>query len=424
MSARALLGYREGIDHLIKVSGFSAAPASCRSSGPSAASCGVEFAVVLPTYNERENIGEVVGRLEAVLDSVAGGVGWEIVFVDDDSPDGTAEVVREYARRDPRVRLVHRVGRRGLSSACIEGIIATTANFIAVMDADLQHDEAILPQMLERLRQEPLDLVIGTRNAMGGSMGQFSKKRVLLSRVGNAISHAVCQCAPSDPMSGFFVVRRSFFLEVVSGLQGNGFKILVDMLSSSERPVRFGEVGYCFRKRTFGESKLDVNTAIEYLFLVLNKAMGGVVPLRFAMFALVGATGMLAHLGCLAVLLFGFHVKFLTAQAVATFVAMTENFFLNNLVTYRDRKLRGVKLVAGLFSFYVACSFGAWANVVFARALLSGGAKWYLAGLAGIILSSVWNYSISNLFTWQMPLQARRTDAGVEALAERLDILR
>ena len=385
---------------------------------------GVEFAVVLPTYNERENIGEVIGRLETALDSIAGGMGWEIVFVDDDSPDGTAEVVCEYARRDPRVRLVHRVGRRGLSSACIEGILATTANFIAVMDADLQHDEAILPKMLERLREEPLDVVIGTRNALGGSMGQFSKKRVLLSRVGNAVSQAVCRCAPSDPMSGFFVVRRSFFLEVVSRLQGNGFKILVDMLSSSERPVRFGEVGYTFRKRSFGESKLDVNTAVEYLFLVLSKAMGGVVPLRFAMFALVGATGVLAHLGCLAVLLFGLHMKFLSAQAIASFAAMTENFFLNNLITYRDRKLRGVRLVSGLLSFYVACSFGAWANVVFARALLGGGAKWYLAGLAGIVLSSVWNYSINTLFTWQMPAEGRRADNGVEALAEQVDILR
>jgi dolichol-phosphate mannosyltransferase len=385
---------------------------------------GVELAVVLPTYNERDNIGEVIGRVEVALDGLPGGLCWEMVFVDDDSPDGTAEVVREYARRDPRIRLVHRVGRRGLSSACIEGIMATTANVIAVMDADLQHDERILPKMVARLREESLDVVVGTRNAMGGSMGQFSKRRVLLSRIGNVISQAVCRCAPSDPMSGFFVVRRSFFLEVVPRLQGNGFKILVDMLSSSERPVRFGEVGYCFRKRTYGESKLDVNTAVEYLFLILSKLMGGVVPLRFAMFALVGATGVLAHLGCLAVLLFGLHVKFLMAQTVATVVAMTENFFLNNLITYRDRSLRGVRLVSGLVSFWVACSFGAWANVVFARALLSGGTRWYLAGLAGIVLSSVWNYSISNLFTWQMPVQGQCADAGVEALAEQMDILR
>jgi dolichol-phosphate mannosyltransferase len=180
--------------------------------------------------------------------------------------------------------------------------------------------------------------------------------------------------------------------------------------------VRFGEVGYRFRNRTYGESKLDLNTVVEYLFLVLNKAMGGLVPLRFAMFALVGATGVLAHLGCLAVLMFVLHVKFPAAQTIATFVAMTENFFLNNLITYRDRSLRGVKLASGLASFWVACSFGAWANVVFARALLGSGAKWYLAALAGITLSSVWNYSISSLLTWQLPLPQRGAEVRVEAL--------
>jgi len=143
--------------------------------------------------------------------------------------------------------------------------------------------------------------------------------------------------------------------------------------------------------------------------------MGGLVPLRFAMFALVGATGVLAHLGCLAVLMFGLHAKFPTAQTMATFVAMTGNFFLNNLITYRDRSLRGSKLVSGLASFWLACSFGAWANVIFARALLQSGVKWYLAALAGVILSSMWNYSISNLFTWQMPLPQRRAEVSVEA---------
>jgi dolichol-phosphate mannosyltransferase len=400
---------------LIEASSSSTVPMVQSISGHVDSLCGVGFAVVLPTYNERENIGAVVGQLETALDTLSDGVNWEIIFVDDNSPDGTAEVVREYAQRDPRIRLVHRVGRRGLSSACIEGIMATTAPFVAVMDADLQHDETILPKMLKRLRQESLDVVVGTRNAMGGSMGQFPKRRVLLSRIGNAISQAVCRCVPSDPMSGFFVVRRSFFLCVVSRLQGNGFKILVDMLASSERPVRFGEVGYHFRNRTYGESKLDVNTVAEYLFLILNKAMGGLVPLRFAMFALVGATGVLAHLGCLAVLMFGLHAKFPTAQTMATFVAMTGNFFLNNLITYRDRSLRGSKLVSGLASFWLACSFGAWANVIFARALLQSGVKWYLAALAGVILSSMWNYSISNLFTWQMPLPQRRAEVSVEA---------
>jgi dolichol-phosphate mannosyltransferase len=377
---------------------------------------------VLPTFNERKNIAEVIARLEDALQ----GISWEAIFVDDDSPDGTADLIGVLARRDRRVRLLHRVARRGLSSACIEGIMATSANYVAVMDADLQHDETILPKMLAELRDRSLDVVIGTRNAQGGSMGQFSRKRVLLSRLGKKVSNAICRCELSDPMSGFFLVSRSFFLEVVHRLQGVGFKILVDMLASSERPVRVGEIGYCFRNRKHGDSKLDVNTVVEYLFLVVNKLLGGIIPIRFALFSLVGATGVATHLACLALLLRGFHLHFLTAQVIATFVAMTENFFLNNLITYRDRSLRGGRLLSGVASFWLACSFGAWANVIFARALLQSGIAWYFAGLAGVLLSSVWNYSISNLFTWQMPQPKRAGDVSerVEASPAELELFR
>jgi dolichol-phosphate mannosyltransferase len=377
---------------------------------------------VLPTFNERENIAEVIARLEDALQ----GISWEAIFVDDDSPDGTAELIGAFARRDSRVRLLHRVARRGLSSACIEGIMATSANYVAVMDADLQHDETILPKMLAELRDRSLDVVVGTRNAQGGSMGQFSRKRVLLSRLGQKISSSICRHELSDPMSGFFLLRRSFFLEVVHRLQGGGFKILVDILASSERQVRVGEIGYCFRNRKYGESKLDVNTAVEYLFLVVNKLLDGIIPIRFALFSLVGATGVAIHLACLALLLRDFHLHFLQAQVVATFVAMTENFFLNNLITYRDRSLRGARLISGVASFWVACSFGAWANVIFAQALLHSGLSWYLAGLAGITLSSVWNYSMSSLFTWQMPQPQRKSGVveRVEALRAELELFR
>jgi dolichol-phosphate mannosyltransferase len=373
----------------------------------------IDLAVVVPTYNERGNIPELIDRLESALACIS----WELIFVDDDSPDDTARLIGEYARRDQRIRLIHRVGRRGLSSACIEGVLSTTCNCVAVMDADLQHDETALPQMLATLRQRSLDLVVGTRNAEGGSMGQFSRQRVLLSRLGQKVSNAVCQCEISDPMSGFFLFNRRFFLEVVHNLNAGGFKILVDMLASSERPVRFAEVGYTFRARTCGESKLDINTAVEYLFLVLDKLTdkltGRALPLRFAAFALVGTTGFATHLLCLSLLMFGFRWHFLVAQIAATYIAMTENFFLNNLITWRDRSLRGTRLITGMASFWLACSFGAWANVIFARSLLQSGAKWYLAGIAGIILSSVWNYSIANLFTWSKP-RATRSRVEIE----------
>ncbi len=375
----------------------------------------VQLSVVLPTYNERENIPELLRRLALALE----GLQWEAIFVDDDSPDGTADSIRTIARHDTRIRLLHRIGRRGLSSACIEGILASSADWVAVMDADLQHDETVLPRMLARARQESLDIVVGTRNADGGSMGDFAKGRVLLSRLGERISHTVCKCHVSDPMSGFFVARRSFVLACAPRLQSGGFKILLDLFASSQTPARFAEIGYTFRNRQHGQSKLDGNTAVEYFTLVVNKLTRDIVPTHFILFALVGAAGVAIHLACLYLLASYQHRPFFQAQILATYVAMTANFFFNNAITFRDRRLHGVRLLRGIVSFWIVCSFGAWASVVVARALLDSGARWWIAGVAGLALSYGWNCSMSNLFTWQMP-KYRSAEDAVQADVRRI----
>ncbi len=377
----------------------------------------IQLSVVLPTYNERNNVPELIRRLELALE----GMRWEAIFVDDDSPDGTADVVRTFARHDARIRVLHRVGRRGLSSACVEGILAGSADWVAVMDADLQHDERVLPKMLQRARQEFLDLVVGTRNADGGSMGDFAKGRILLSRLGERISHTVCKCHVSDPMSGFFVARRSFVVACAPRLQTGGFKILLDLFASAQTPVRFAEVGYTFRNRQHGESKLDGNTAVEYFCLVCNKLTRDLLPAHFVLFALVGTVGIAIHLACLDLLVTWQHEPFFQAQILATYLAMTANFFFNNAITYRDRSLHGMRLLRGLFSFWVVCSFGAWASVVVARGLFSAGAAWWIAGVAGLALSSGWNYSMSSLFTWNAP-KRRPSDELLSAEADRVTL--
>jgi dolichol-phosphate mannosyltransferase len=378
----------------------------------------LDLAVVLPTFNERENIPLLIERLTDALR----GLVWEAIFVDDDSPDGTADVIAAQTRWDPRIRLIHRVGRRGLSSACIEGMMATTAPVVAVMDADLQHDESILPRMLQRLREESLDIVIGTRNADGGSMGDFGPWRVMLSRTGEKISQSVCRGKLTDPMSGFFLLRRSFLLDVVHDLQGGGFKILVDLLASSPVPVRFGEVGYKFGVRRHGESKLDVVVGIEYLFLIVNKRLGDIVPLHMAMYMLVGGIGLATHFLSFLLLSHFFASSFMVAQVTATFVAMIENFLLNNLITFRSRRLRGTRMVTGAMRFIAACSFGALANIIFARALLQDGVEWYVAGFAGIVLGSVWNLSVSSIITWGMRWPARQANAGEDIMVRDIEV--
>lgn len=357
----------------------------------------IELAVVIPTYNERENVTLLLVALEKVL----AGITWEVIFVDDASPDGTAEYIRGLAARDRRIRILERVGRRGLSSACIEGMLGTPAPYIAVMDGDLQHDESVLPKMLIRIKSERLDVVVGSRNVAGGGMGEFSSRRVWLSNLGTRIGKLVCHCEISDAMSGFFLVDRTYFHTVVHRLTGTGFKILVDLLASSSGPVRIAEVPYNFRNRMRGESKLDVNVELEYLYLVLDKIIGGFVPTRFALFVLVGSLGLLVHLAGLAMFYYALHMDFLISQSVATIAAMTCNFLVNNVVTFRDRRLRGGRLITGLLTFYLACSLGALINISFAEFLFRSRVSWYIAGLAGTAISSVWNYGVNTVLTWR-----------------------
>jgi dolichol-phosphate mannosyltransferase len=321
--------------------------------------------------------------------------------VDDDSPDGTAAAVRALALSDPRLRVLQRIHRRGLASACVEGMMATSAPYIAVMDADLQHDETILPEMLSRIRSDHVDIVVGTRNAQGGSMGEFSALRVRLSHLGRYLSNSIARSGVSDPMSGFFMVTRPFLNEVVHSISGIGFKILLDILASADRPVRVSEVPYRFRERIHGESKLDLLVGLEYLQLLLDKSVGHYLPVRFLIFGMVGAVGVVVHLSLLFLLLNVAHTSFITAQVIGTVLVMTLNFLLNNAITYRDRRLKGSHLLFGLATFYIACSIGAFMNVRIASFLLEAGWTWWTAGLAGLMLGSVWNYAVTALFTWR-----------------------
>ncbi|HET7435703.1 MAG TPA: glycosyltransferase family 2 protein [Thermoanaerobaculia bacterium] len=368
----------------------------------------LQLAVVVPTFNERANVIELIARLHALLRDID----HEIIVVDDDSPDGTAEAVREVAREDRRVRVLQRVGRRGLSSACIEGMMTTAAPAIAVIDADLQHDETLLPQMLERLTSESLDLVIGTRNAGGGSMGSFAESRVRLSEAGRTLSRLVTHSELSDPMSGFFMLDRRFLEEVIGSLSGVGFKILLDLIASSARPVRFVEIPYHFRERLHGESKLDVVVGLEYLLLLIDKKIGDLIPPRFVVFGAVGGAGVVLHLAILWALLRLGGQRFLVAQAVAAFVVMTVNFFVNNALTWRDRRLRGRAVMLGLLQFYAACAIGAFVNVRVAAYAIQHGTPWYLAGLAGLLVGSVWNFAVTAATTWRVRRRRRARPAA------------
>jgi dolichol-phosphate mannosyltransferase len=356
----------------------------------------LEVTLVVPTLNERGNIEPLLARIEQAMD----GFRWELIFVDDASTDGSPELIHEIAQYDSRIRLIRRFGRRGLASAVIEGAFASTTPVIAVIDADLQHEEAILPRLVRPLLAGDADLAVGTRYSSGGSTEGWDNKRLRISRAATWAAMRLVKSPCSDPMSGLFAVRREALLAARPRLSSVGYKILFDLLASSPAGLRVTEVPYRFRARHSGESKLDHAVALEYLELWLDKLFGRWVPVKLLMFGAVGGLGVLVHLSVLGVGFEALRLPFPTAQTIAVIGAMTFNFTLNNIFTYRDRQLRGWKWLRGLLSFYLVCALGAVANVGVGSLIYEQSATWWLGGIAGAIVGSVWNYAASSWLTW------------------------
>jgi len=355
-----------------------------------------ELSIVVPTFNERANVPLLVARLERTL----AGRDWEIVFVDDNSPDGTAAAIRAIGEKDSRVRCIRRIGRRGLAGACLEGMLSSQARFVAVMDADLQHDETLLVPMLDRLRADAADVVVASRYLSGGSAGGLSQQRARVSRWSNRLARLLLGIELTDPMSGHFMLRRDRFETVAPALSSQGFKILLDILASARGTLRTVELPSTFRERQHGESKLDSKIALDFAALITSKLTNDAVSARFLLFCLVGFTGIGVHLSILSLLLVA-GLSFSPAQALATVGAITWNFVLNNLFTYRDQRLAGWRFVTGLIRFQVICAVGAISNIGIAAWIYDYDSRWWIAGLGGALISTVWNFVVSAAFVWR-----------------------
>jgi dolichol-phosphate mannosyltransferase len=355
-----------------------------------------ELTIVVPTFNEQANIPILFARLNRVLASHD----WEVIFVDDNSPDGSATTARSIGEADSRVRCIRRIGRRGLAGACLEGMLASQARYLAVMDADLQHDEALLAEMLECLRAGRADVVVASRYLDGGSADGLSKQRSRVSRWSNALVRFLLGIDLTDPMSGHFMIRRDAFESVAPAISSQGFKILLDILATARGRLRTLELPSAFRERQHGESKLDSKIALDFAALVTSKLTEGAVSARFLLFCLVGLTGIGMHLSILRVLL-AVALTFGAAQALATVGAITWNFVLNNLFTYRDQRLTGWRFLTGLIRFQVICAIGAISNVGIATWIYDYDSVWWIAGLGGAVIGTVWNFVVSAAFVWR-----------------------
>jgi dolichol-phosphate mannosyltransferase len=357
-----------------------------------------ELTVIIPTFKERDNIERMVERLRDVL----AGRDWEVIFVDDDSPDGTATLVRTIGERDRRVRCIRRLGKRGLAGACIEGMLSSQARYVAVMDGDLQHDEKILISMLDRLRQGDVDLVVATRYLNGNATQGLNSGRSHISRWSNVLARRLLGVDLTDPMSGYFMIRRAAFEELAPKLSSQGFKILLDIATSARGRLRITELPYDFRGRMNGESKLDRKVALDFVALIIAKLTYNFVSYRFFIFCLIGLTGVAVHMSTLKVALETGALSFIAAQAIATACAITWNFYLNNAITYSDQRLTGWRFWTGLVIFQLICGIGAISNVGVASLIYSADSKWWLAGLFGALIGTVWNYVVSAVFVWRI----------------------
>jgi dolichol-phosphate mannosyltransferase len=356
-----------------------------------------ELSVIVPAYNECANVPIMVERLRVAL----AGIDWEVIFVDDDSPDGTAAAVRAIGEHDDRVRCIRRIGRRGLAGACLEGMLASQARFVAVIDGDLQHDETLLAAMLQKLRAGDKDLAVATRyDGAGSAEGLSSGLRSKISAYSNTLSQRLLNVELSDPMSGFFMLRRAVVEEVAPSLSIQGFKILLDIVTSKPG-LRFVELPYTFRERQHGESKLDARVALDFIALLFAKRISEAISFRFLMFCFVGLTGVGVHMLTLLLLRDLLGLGFGPAQGIATLTAIAWNFVLNNALTYRDQRLAGWDFVVGLSSFVVICSIGAVSNAGVAYWIFSYDPDGWLAGLAGALMSATWNYVVSAAFVWR-----------------------
>ena len=363
--------------------------------------------VVVPTYNERGNVAALVDAVDRAL----GDLPWEMLIVDDDSPDQTYAEVARIARTEPRVRCLRRVGRRGLASAVIEGALVANGDVVAVMDADFQHDETKLRPMYDKLVETGADLVVGTRYAGDGGVGEWDAKRQRMSDLATTISRLLVGNQTSDPMSGFFMVRRPVFGASIYGLSQTGYKILLDIISSAPVPLKIEEVSYTFRNRREGESKISAMVLAEFAFLLIEKLSRGLIPPRFVLFSIVGGLGLLVHLAILYT--FGeFGVGFIRAQTAAIMGAMLFNFVVNNQFTYHDRRLTGMRIVTGAILFCIVCSVGALANIGVAELAIQRTGSWSLAGVAGALMGAVFNFGAASSLVWG---QRKRRRAPVHA---------
>lgn len=365
----------------------------------------IRLSVIVPTYREGKNIGELVTRLCRVLDPVLPG-GYEIIVVDDDSPDGTWELAQQLTSSHPALRVMRRQGERGLSTAVIRGWQAARGHILAVIDADLQHPPETMAK-LYRAVEEGTDLALATRHVEGGGVSDWSIFRRFISRGAQLLGLVVLPEVVgkvSDPMSGYFMVRRAAVQEV--DLHPLGYKILIEVLARG-RCVSIREVPYVFRERDHGESKVTLKVYWDFLRHLLQLRAASIRSSRFLRFAIVGASGVVVDMGLLFLLsdpsMLGWGLT--RSKLIASEVAIVNNFLWNDAWTFHDVSARQpgrTNKLRRFGMFQMVCFAGLVLNAIVLNVQFNLlGINRYIANGVAILLVTGWNFWLNKKFSWR-----------------------
>jgi len=358
-----------------------------------------DLSIVIPTYNEASNIIAIIESINSTLGDVAS---YEIIVVDDNSKDKTWELAEQYADKYKNITCFRRITSKGLSSAVIDGFMISRGKFISVIDADLQHDESILPKMLNYCHNGA-DLAIGSRYCQDGSTGEWGLIRKLISKVATKISQKIGNIYMSDPMSGFFMIRRDVFLNVVDKLNAKGYKILLDIVSQLDASkINMIEVPYTFKKRSRGESKLTPEVVFQLIDFIYLKIVGNYIPIEYVKFVTVGAIGAVVHFTILYLMHIVFDNNYQNALIIAIEFSLIINYFINNLWTFKEKTHTGLKKIIGLVKFNILSGVGGIISYYISISLFDSGVNWIFASTIGAIVASLWNYNLNKILTWDM----------------------
>jgi len=357
----------------------------------------IDLSIVVATLNEEQNVKLLYNLIKASLDTK---LKWEVIFVDDDSADDTVIKVNRLIEKNSNIKLIKRLNSRGLSSALIDGALSSNAKYILFMDSDLQHNPKFIFGMYERINRENLDIVSASRFSQNKKIGLVDK-RYKISILVNKIINKIFNINMLDSLTGFFIIEKKFFNKSVKNLSNKGFKLLLDIILSNKEYIKNQEITFEFNKRHSGFSKLDNKIIIDFIYLIIDKLIGWIVPARYILYSIVGSLGVIVQIVSFYLIYNQLNLFFSISNIISIFIAMNFNYNLNNIFTYSDLRLRGKKYIKGMFLFYFFCGFGALLNFFTSQIIFSLFSLDFFSVIIGAVIGSIWNYSMNTSFNWK-----------------------